>query len=73
MSRAIYVDYGGDRFGLRQVQVCDTFADERGIITASFRTIHRPTNETINAIIQMAKTDQAEVNKLTFVEPKVFL
>lgn len=73
MSRAIYVNYGGDRFGLSRSSVCDFFADNQHTMISSCLTKYRPRNETINFIIQMAKTDQPEVDKLTFVQPTSLL
>ncbi|CAF1347057.1 unnamed protein product [Adineta ricciae] len=70
MSEAVYVDYGA-KFGLSRVQVNDLFVDDEGTVIASVRTTYKATNDTINAIVRMALSSEAEVEKLTFVEPVV--
>ena len=68
MSKAIYINYGA-RFGLKRAIVSDLFVDDEGTVIASINTKYTPTNDTINAVVQMAQSSQAEVDKLTFVEP----
>jgi hypothetical protein len=68
MSNAIYINYGSD-LGLNRAQVSDLFVNDEGTVIASIRTIYASTNDTINAVIQMAQSSQADVDKLTFVEP----
>ena len=68
MSKAIYVNYG-THFGMDRARVTDLFVDDEGTVTAIIRTIYTSTNDTINAVIQMAESSEAEVDKLTFVEP----
>jgi hypothetical protein len=69
MSRATYINYGGTRFGLNRAYISDVFVDDQGTVSACIRTVHAPTNKTINAVVQMAQTSQAETDTLTFVEP----
>jgi len=68
MSKATYIDYG-NRFGIGTAQVSDVFVDDQGTVIVSLYTIYRSTNETINAIVRMAKSSQSEVDQLTFVKP----
>ena len=69
MAEANYTNYGGARFGLRRPTVSDLFVDDQGTISAIIRTIHNPTNTTINAVVQLAQTSTAEIDVLTFVKP----
>ena len=69
MSRAVSIDYGGARFGLSREYASDVFVDDQGTVSAVIRTVHAPTNMTVSAVVQLALTDQAEIETLTFVEP----
>ena len=69
MTKAIYTNYGGARFGLRRPIVSDLFVDDQGTVSAIIRTIHDPTNTTINAVVQMSQMAQVEIDVLTFVKP----
>lgn len=69
MSEAIHTNYGGARFGLTRSIVSDLFVDDQGTVSAIIRTIHDPTNTTVNAVVQMSQTDQAEIDVITFVKP----
>jgi hypothetical protein len=69
MSQAVYVNYGGARFGLSRARVSDVFIDNQGAVIASIRTIYMPTNDTINAIVRMGKSDQTEPETLEIIEP----
>jgi hypothetical protein len=68
MSKAIYIDYG-THFGMNRARVSDLFVDDEGTVIASIRAIYTSTNDTINAVVRMAQSSEAEVDKLTFVEP----
>jgi hypothetical protein len=68
MSKAIYIDYG-THFGMNRVRVSDLFVDDQGTVIASIRAIYASTNDTINAVIRMAQSNQAEVDTFTFVKP----
>lgn len=68
MSKATYIDYG-NRFGIGTAQISEVFVDDQGTVIVSLYTIYRSTNETINAVIRMAKSSEPEVDKLTFVKP----
>jgi hypothetical protein len=45
------------------------FVDDKGTVIASIRAIYTSTNDTINAVVRMAQSSQAEVDTFTFVEP----
>jgi hypothetical protein len=68
MSKAIYIDYG-THFGMNRVRVSDLFVDDQGTVIASIRAIYASTNDTINAVIRMAQSNEAEVDTFTFVKP----
>jgi hypothetical protein len=68
MSKAVYINYGS-HFGLSRVQVSDLFVDDEGTVIASIRAIYTSTNDTINAVVRMSQSSQAEVDTFTFVEP----
>ncbi|CAF0813558.1 unnamed protein product [Adineta steineri] len=68
MSKAVYIDYGA-HFDLNRVQVSDVFVDDEGTVIASIRAVYTSTNDTINAIVRMAQSSEAEVDRFTFVEP----
>ena len=68
MSKAVYINYGM-HFGMNRARVTDLFVDDEGTVTAVIRTIYTSTNDTINAVIQMAQSSEPEVDKFTFVKP----
>jgi len=62
------VDYGV-RLGVNELRVTDVFADNQGTIIASSRVIYEKTNQTINLVVRIARTQEKIFQGITFVQP----
>lgn len=59
----------GDRLGVNNLRVADVFVDDQGIIIASSRVNSTKTNETINLIVRIGRTEEKPINQIAFVQP----
>jgi hypothetical protein len=62
------VDYG-IHLGVNELRVTDVFADNQGTIIASSRVIYEKTNQTINLVVRIARTQEKIFQGITFVQP----
>lgn len=60
------IDYGIP-LGVNQLRVSDVFADDEGTIIASSRVNNMKTNQTINLIVRIARTNRTNFYESTFI------
>ena len=56
-----------DALGVDRHRVSDVFVDDQGTIIASSRVKYQKTNQTINLIVRIARTNEGLFRGLTFV------
>jgi hypothetical protein len=61
------IDYGV-RLGINKLRVSDMFVDDQGVVIASSRAKYDKTNQTINLIVRIDRTEQKSTDKLTSVQ-----
>lgn len=60
------IDYG-IHFGINRLRVADVFVDDQGTIIAISRVNYAKTNQTMNFIVRIARTQERQINEIKFV------